>query len=200
MRRFGSSAFFVLVALLLLPAPLLAAGNVNFTYGTRSMQDDAWDDFEIDSQTVYGVTADFGGDNWPVNVAVGYYHSSDDGTLATFPILGAVDIDGDLSEWSLGAHKVWKLSNPARPFLGGGVTFLDAEAKVDSAFGDADDDDSTTGLYLEGGVFFRLAGNLNLGLSGRIVEGTDVTLFDVDGDADYYQVGLLFGFGWPASK
>ncbi|HEV8700888.1 MAG TPA: hypothetical protein VGV60_06415 [Candidatus Polarisedimenticolia bacterium] len=85
--------------------------------------------------------------------------------------------------------------NTARPFLGGGLTFVEAQADVESVLGDADDSDDTTGAYLEGGIFWRLGTMFNLGIHSRIVEATDVTLFNVDGDADYYQIGALIGFG-----
>ena len=71
-----------------------------------------------------------------------------------------------------------------------------ADARVDSALGDRSDSDDTNGIYVEGGVYWRLGKAFNLGVHGRLVEGTDVTLFDQDGDADYYQVGALIGFGW----
>lgn len=189
---------FCLVALLV-SAPASANGNLNFTSGSRTLDDDDfWE--PVEDQSDYGMTVDFGEKDWPVNIAVGYYQSSNDGTLTTFPILGDVDVEGTVREWSLGAHKVWTLRNPARPFLGGGLTFVETEAEVDSVLGDSDDQDSSNGVYLEGGVFFRLAEVLNLGLHARLTEGTDITLFDGDGDADYYQVGLLFGFGWPGRK
>jgi hypothetical protein len=186
------------LATLFLPAPALAGGNLNFTSGSRTLDDDFWD--PIEEQDDYGLTVDFGESGWPVNIAIGYYQSSNDGTVATFPVVGDVDVEGTINEWSLGAHKVWTFRGPARPFVGGGLTYLETEADLDSALGGTDDDDSSRGIYFEGGVFFRLAEVLNLGLHGRLTEGTDITLFDQDGDADYYQVGLLFGFGWPKGR
>ena len=141
------------------------------------------------------MTVDFGGKTWPINIALGYYESQDSGARANFPILGDVDMEGNVSEWSVGIYKKWEAGS-ARPFLGGGVSFVDAEAEVESILGSVDDSDSSNGVYLEGGIFWRLGEVFNLGLSGRIVEATDVTLFDIEGDADYYQVGALLGFGW----
>lgn len=187
------------IATLLASAPALAGGNLNLTYGTRTLDDeDYWD--PVDEPGFYGLTVDFGGDDWPLNIAVGYHQSNDDGNLADLPLLGPIDVEGTMSEWSVGAHKVWTLKNPARPFVGGGLTRLQADARIDSTLGDTDDDDSSAGVYLEGGVFFRLAEALNLGVQGRLTEGTEITLFDSDGDADYYQLGLLLGFGWPARR
>ena len=181
------------IVVIAVPTAARASGDVNFVYGQRSLDEDFWEPTE--DQTVIGAEIDFGGEHWPVNIAVGYWTSEDDGTLASFPILGAVDLDAELSEWSIGVHKVWK-AGIARPFVGGGVSFLDADADVSSNLGDASDSDSTNGIYVEGGIFWRLGSAFNLGLHGRILEGTDLTLFDQDGDADYWQIGGLLGFGW----
>lgn len=180
-------------AVLLLSSAAFAGGDLNFVYGTRSLDDDAWEPTE--DQEVFGATIDFGGAKWPVNIAVGYFSSEDEGELASFPILGAVDLESELSEWSVGVRKTWK-SGSTRPFIGGGVSFLDADAEVVSALGSASDGDDTEGIYVEGGVYWRLGEAFNLGMHARILEGTDVTIFDQDGDADYWQIGALLGFGW----
>jgi len=180
-------------AFLLVPSHLFADGNMNFVYGQRSLDQDFWD--PTDDQTVVGGTLDFGGKNWPVHIAAGYYRSQDDGTLNTFPILGSVDLDAEVSEWSLGVHKVWK-AGMVRPYVGGGLSFVSADADVDSVLGSTSDDDDSTGVYVQGGVFWRLGEWFNLGFDARLLEGTDLTLFDQDGDADYWQLGALIGFGW----
>jgi hypothetical protein len=182
------------LALLFVPSTARASGDVNFVYGTRSLDHDFWE--PTDDQEVYGATVDFGGAHWPVNIAVGYFKSHDDGTLNTFPILGSVDLDVHLEEYSLGVEKVWKAGKVVRPFLGGGVSHLHADAKVSAVLGSTSDDDSTNGFYVDGGIFFRLGSAFNLGIDGRVLQGTNVTLFDRDGDADYWQVGALLGFGW----
>ncbi|HXU13412.1 MAG TPA: hypothetical protein VN898_15770 [Candidatus Binatia bacterium] len=194
MRHVLASVVVLGFAILISSPCAYADGDVNFGFGSRAMDDeDSWEPTE--DQDVFGVTADFGARTWPLHMAVGYYSSSDEGQLANFPVLGPVDLDSEVSEMSLGVHKVWTVKN-ARPFLGGGVTFVDAEADVESVLGQADDDESSTGAYLEGGIFWRLGEAFNLGLQGRFVQGTDITLFDVEGDADYFQIGALIGFGW----
>ena len=187
-------AFVVLgFAILCMPTAARAGGNLNFVYGQRSLDEDFWEPTE--DQAVLGLETDFGGDNWPVTIAVGYWRSDDDGTLSNFPILGPVELEAELSEWSVGIHKVWK-AGIARPFVGGGVSFIDADADVSSNFGELSDSDDSNGVYVEGGIFWRLGKVVNLGLHGRLLEGTDLTLFDIDGDADYWQIGGLLGFGW----
>jgi Outer membrane protein beta-barrel domain len=182
------------LALLFVPSAAHASGDFNFVYGTRSLDHDFWD--PVDDQEVYGATLDFGGAHWPVNIAIGYSKSHDDGTIATFPVFGSVDLDVHIEEYSLGIEKVWKAGKVVRPFVGGGFAYVKTDAKVDSVLGSTSDDDTTNGFYIDGGVFFRLGSAFNLGIDGRFMEGTDVTLFDQDGDADYWQIGGLLGFGW----
>lgn len=196
--RHRATYLFIPLVALLLTSPALAGGDVNFTYDWRSLQDDSWE--PVDDQEALGLAVNFGAQSWPINIAVGYSESSDKATRVSIPLLGDVDQKGELSEWSLGLQKTWNLKSPARPFVGGGLTRIDAKTTFDSALGDTDDSDSSTGVYIDGGLMFRLAGSLNLGIHGRLVEGTDITLFDVDGDSDYYEFGFLVGFGWPARK
>ena len=188
------SYFLLGLVLTLLPAVARADGNFNFVYGQRSLDHDFWD--PADDQTVLGGTLEFGGKDWPIHIAAGYYKSDDEGTLNSFPILGSVDLDAEVSEWSLGIEKVWK-AGMVRPYVGGGVSFVSTDADVSSILGSVSDDDDTTGIYVQGGVFWRLGTWFNLGFDARLLEGTDVTLFDQDGDADYWQLGALVGFGWP---
>lgn len=197
MTRHACTRFMIGLAAMLLSSLLSSAawagGDFNFIYGTRSMNDDSWE--PTDDQEVEGLTVDFGGKNWPVYLAVGYSESEDKGELSSFPILGSVDLDSQLSEWDVGVRKIWSVK-PVRPYIGGGVAFIDTDAEVSSVLGSRSDSDSTQGLYVEGGIVWRIGQAFNLGIDGRIVEGTDVTLFDQDGDADYWQLGALIGFGW----
>lgn len=187
------SALLCGLGIVFLSTAAFAGGDANFIYGTRSMDDDSWE--PTDEQDVYGLTVDFGGKNWPVYLAISYFESEDEGEMASFPILGAVDLESELSEWDIGVRKIWQAGS-ARPFMGGGVAFIDADAEVESALGTAADGDDTEGIYVEGGIYWRLGEAFNLGVHGRIVEGTDVTIFDQEGDADHWQLGALFGFGW----
>jgi opacity protein-like surface antigen len=183
---------------LVITSPALAKGDVNFTYGSRTLQDDVWD--PIEDQSASSVMLDFGEKDWPVNLAIGYSHSGDDGTLSNSPIFGAINVDGNIDEWSLGAKKVFTLKNPVRPYVGGGLTRVNVDARVESSIGDSKDNDSTTGAYLEGGVYYQFRKGLNLGVHGRLTESTDVTLFDQDTSAEYHELGVLLGYSWPQHK
>ena len=74
------------------------------------------------------------------------------------------------------------------------MTALTAEIDIPSS--SADEEDDTSGLYLNAGIVWRLGKHFNVGLEGRTVVSTDLTLFDTATDADYYQFTLLIGGGW----
>ena len=61
---------------------------------------------------------------------------------------------------------------------------------------DVSDDDTTVGVYVNGGVYWRLGKRFNIGIDGRIVTGTSIELFGARGDANYGQLGLILGFGF----
>jgi len=188
------------LALITCATPALADGNANFVLGARSLDEDFWT--PTDSQAVFGVTVDFGGPQWPVNLAIGYYSSYDKDTalVDVGPVPSTADLEGSVGELSFGVLKTWKKGN-VRPFLGGGASFVEATGKFSAPGGFSDDDSSgSAGAYVEGGVYWRLARRLNIGLHARIVGGSDVTLFGVDGNADYGQFGFLVGWGWPGEK
>jgi hypothetical protein len=169
--------------------PATAGGNINLNLGPREFSDSFWD--VVDDQSGSGFTVDFGRENWPVNVAVSWQVSDGEGFESTFP----QETEAEVEEFSAGF--VWSRkaarsrSKLLRPFVGAGVSHVSAELV---SLGTVDDDDAI-GLYVVGGLLWQL-GWLNLGIETRILTGTDIRLFDTKTDADYYQVGLVVGYGW----
>jgi hypothetical protein len=170
-------------------APAVAGGNANFALGVRTLgDDDFWE--PVEEHLVLGVTVDFGKEGWPIQLAVGAYGSSDEEDF------GGAEITGSVGELSFGVLKVWKHSGGLKPYVGGGVSAVNAEGEADIGPFSIDDDDTSPGLYGQGGIAWRLGERFNLGFDARILLGTDVELFGVEGDADYFQVGVLLGWGW----
>ena len=104
-------------------------------------------------------------------------------------------------ELSFGVNKIWKPKGGIRPYIGGGLASVGVAGEVDGwMFGGSDDTDQSFGTYVHGEVFWRLGSRFNIGFAARAMLGTEVTLFGVEGDADYVQFGMVLGFGWPGSK
>lgn len=181
-----------LLAVALASAPAFAGGNANFIFGTRSLSDDLWD--PLDDQGVFGANVDFGKNGWPVNLEGGLYVSYDDDEIF------GVDVEATITELSFGVNKTWSPHRNIHPYVGGGLTRVDAEIQVDLGGISASEDDSSIGLYGHGGVYWRIGSRFNIGGDIRIVRGTDINLAGLEGDADYEQFAILLGWGWPARK
>ena len=189
----------ICLALGILATPALAGGNANFTFGARGLDQDFWGG--LDNQGVFGVTVDFGKEAWPIHLEVGAAGSgAQDKTRDPFlPV--QVDVTGGVGEVTFGVNKTWKpASGNYRPYIGGGVASVSVKTTIETTLGDVDDDDNSFGVYFHGGIFWRIGTRFNLGVDGRLMGGTSVTLFGEDGDANYGQVALLLGWGWPAGK
>jgi hypothetical protein len=190
--------FAVIIAVVVsVTTPAMAGGNANFLLGYRQFGDDEIEDFEVgalDGQPVAGVSVDFHTGDLPFNWVVGMYLSSRE-EEETIPFFGDVDVEVAFTEIDFGILKKWE-SKKTRPFVGGGLTYVEGEIEF-SVGGESDsEDDNVAAIFGEGGVYWRLGGAFNIGIGGRLVFGADLEVEDLDVDGDYLQVGLLLGWGW----
>ena len=159
-------------------------GNVNFFLGGKQLEEDDW--APVDKQPEFGVLVDFKQQTWPVSIAIDVLGSSNTATKS------GVDIEGYTFELNLGARKIWEISNsPIRPYIGGGLALVHAEFHAD----DVIDDDNATGIWINGGVYWALTENINLGLDLRYSQA-DVTLYGVEGKAGGNHAGVVLGYHW----
>jgi hypothetical protein len=167
-----------------------AEGDVNFFLGIKTLDEDDWE--PIEDQGAFGAEISIGQDTWPVMIAIDPFFSGAKDDEFGF------DLKGATSELAIGVRKIWNVDN-VHPYVGGGPSLLSASLEVENPFGaDVDDDDTTLGWWLGGGVFWRLGSRFNIGIAARFSSG-EVTLFDVDLEAGGLQGGLLLGWGWPAT-
>jgi len=132
---------------------------------------------------------DFKQDQWPVSIALDFLVSVDETT-----VFGA-NVEAITSEFNAGVRKIWEVSgSPIRPYIGGGLAFVNAELTVTDFF-TVVDDDRGTGIWLNGGVYWTLGQSFNLGLDVRYSDA-DVTLFGVDAKAGGTHIGLILGYHW----
>lgn len=175
------------------------AGDVNLNFypaSARWLDKDLWD--PVETHYAFGGTVDFGESGWPIHIALGLHGSSGVKDYDSGPL---DEITAGVGELSFGIARVWETEGRARPFLSGGLSFVSASIEVDSSFsGTADDDDESIGAWIEGGVYWRLKPHFNLGLHGRVMGGSEITLFGVEGDADYWQLGPMIGWSWPPRR
>jgi hypothetical protein len=173
------------------------AGNVLFSLGGRQLEDDAE---PFDEQGEFGVNLMYGKETWPVSLSFALLGSYDEQRVSAPFGLPALLVDAELGigELAVGVTKVWEKHTHARPYLGGGLSFLSAriEATEVTTGLSRDADDGTVAPYAEGGVFWRLGKGFNIGLGARLLFGAEVEFEGVEIDANYSQVHGLIGWGW----
>lgn len=168
--------------------PALAGGNVNFTLGNRTLNQDNYG--PLDEQPFIGGYAEFPVMAWPVDLSAGVYRSTKDDTVSGF------DVSATITEVSFGAMKTWNVMGNMYPFAGGGLSMVKVSAEVDTGSGTASADDTSGAYYAEGGVYWRMGEVFNLGVHGRFNRGSKINLEGANFNSDYFQVGVLAGFGF----
>ena len=162
-------------------------GNINFFLGAKSMEKDDW--APIEDQGEIGVLIDFKQDTWPVSIAIDLLHSSDRATLEGFRF------DGRTTELNLGVRKIWDHFPMIRPYIGGGLALINAELEGSSFGIRVSDDDTSAGIWLNGGIYWTLGSAFNIGLDLRYSKA-EVTVFGVDVEAGGGHAGLILGYHW----
>ena len=132
---------------------------------------------------------DFKQQDWPVSIALDFLGSYDEVTEI------GVNFEGTTSEFDVGVRKIWDASGSSiRPYIGGGLAFINAEIKA-IGFNTVSQDDSGTGIWFCGGVYWTLGQHFNLGLDLRYSQA-DVTLYGVEGEAGGTHAGIILGYHW----
>lgn len=185
---------------MLFAAGAQASGNITATLGTRVLDTQDWEPTE--KQAMFGVLGDFQLGRSPVHLEWGLRASADDAEES------GVDVSLAVADLSLGALFIGD-RGVARPYFGLGVASvgvgLEVEGPTPTGRRTEDDDDQSLGYYLATGVMFRIGRSFNLGVDARWLGGTEVTLFDEEGntdkaDVDSYTIGLRVGWGWDSPR
>jgi hypothetical protein len=203
MRIRGLPIVIGLLCIFLLPSlsPVFGAGSVHVRAGASALSEDAE---PAEDQTLFGLDFTFGGDDWPVLLAVDISSSSGDGVSTYYYGYGygndTVDAELSITELDVGVRKIWGAKS-LRPFVGGGLSVVDSEIEgVSALFGPFDVDDTTPGVWVDGGIVWRIGKGFEIGLDARY----SLTVVEYDfGDSEEeelelsgFSAGLLVGWGW----
>jgi hypothetical protein len=201
------SGVFLTLVVVLLPSPCGAEGSVNLVYGPRYLDDELWD--SIDGDEAFGIDFTWGKEAWPVRIAFGAFlvgDDNDDECIRIFsstecpPELAGSVLEREIFEFSVGVARYWQPGNSVEINLGGGLSSVEVE--VESSANGLTDDDSSDSFYAQAGIYWSSrdradpGGHFHLGVDFRYVTGSEFTVFDFEVDADYHQIGVVFGGGW----
>jgi hypothetical protein len=172
---------------MLMPSISLAqywSGNVDLFLGAKLLDEDDWEPVEEHGQ--FGILADFGKVDWPVNVAIGFLSS----TTSENTLLG--EFEASTSEVNLGIKKTF--GNVVRPYIGGGLAFI--TGKLEHSVSSLSVDSNTgTGFWLNGGVYLTISNHFNIGLDLR-VSSAKASIFNYDAKVGGVHAGLVLGYSW----
>jgi hypothetical protein len=168
-------------------------GNVNAFLGAKALDEDDWEPAEEHGQ--FGILVDFKKKDWPVSIAIDLLSSEGDGAVFE-PNSGLfIDLEGETTELNAGVRKIWDQHAIVRPYIGGGLAFISADATGSAAGFTLSDDDSAVGFWINGGVYWTLNTSFNIGLDLRYSQA-EVTLIDTDVNAGGGHAGLILGYHW----
>jgi hypothetical protein len=176
----------LLLAMFLPVAAHASAGAVHVFVGQKFLDEEDWE--PLDSQLEFGIDAVLGGDDWPIWINVGLFGASDEEELNALE-----EVEATTTEFSIGINKTWTRQQ-FRPFLSGGLAFVNTDFEFRDPDGVFEDDDSGTGLYAQGGGYWRIGSSLNVGGMLRY------SVFSDDFEGGGLHVGLIAGFGWPKAR
>jgi opacity protein-like surface antigen len=165
------------------------SNNINFFFGQKTLETDDWGDF--DQQAEFGILCDFRGQDWPVSIAVELIGSAkEEGSLT-----------GSTGEFAVGVKKIWESAGtPIRPFVGVGLSSITAKFEEEFDDGTLSSDGTALGYFVEGGVYFTVGENLNIGALVRYsyasVTIDDVGYDEFDINAGGTQTGIFIGYHW----
>jgi len=209
-RRMQAIAPVLLAGWMLSGAVLAGGGEASLLLGQRALAEGELEDAGADSASQFGVAVSLDFD-WPVALALDLLSSSDDETqdLSTsFPFQIATDVE--TLEFDVGIRKFFLEESKFRPYIGGGLAWIQLEAtQVESgSFGPGteysttvvDDDDAGAGLWLDGGFLYRF-GSFHVGVDVRWSDASadlipNGSTGSVDLDSGGTQYSAAFGYHW----
>lgn len=178
-----------------LSPPAMAAGNVNVFLGGKFLDENDWE--PVEKQLEGGLLVDFGGTNWPVNLAVDLLYSSGEDSI--FAMNGfnvtSLHLEGSTAEIDVGLRKNWGHAEKGFVSLGGGFAVIQATVKGDFQGNSASDDDVGYGGWISAGAVSTFSQKWNIGIHARWSKA-EVTIGTVTGEAGGFHGGLLAGYHW----
>ncbi|MCP3916090.1 MAG: porin family protein [bacterium] len=179
---------------------------IDLHFGELELDDSDWG--SLDNQRSGSFAVDWGSNATGLRWEVAYSGSTDDlnnvetatNLMTMMPEDVTVDVDGRTEELSAGARYVFGKQSRFRPYVGLGLSWLEASIERDEPDGfelaDDGESESDLGLYAQLGGYYYIGDGLRAGLAYRAVFGPEFELSGVDLDGDYQRVTIFIGFSF----
>ena len=189
-----------------------AETNLNFVLGAKLLDSEDWP--VGDNQGSIAFLSTFGPSEWPVQVAIDILGSGSGSKAVFYPEPG-VEIRGNelidsTFELDVGVRKIWRAGR-ARPFVGGGLAVIWGQQEVEFQRPPPVDiegnpifpypplvlseEDEAPGVWIDGGIFWRLGKMFNIGLEARFSRA-ELSFSTREVQAGGFNLGLILGWGW----
>ncbi|MGM0593078.1 MAG: outer membrane protein [Pseudomonadota bacterium] len=192
----GIHAFALCLSLAAAPAAAEWNANLNAFLGAKALDEDDW---VADAHSEAGLMIDFGGENWPVHIAMDVFGSRGDYDGMVYNLresdLYYYEEEVRTSEFNFGLRRYWRVLGNMHPYVGGGIAFVHLKAEAQRE-GEPrySDSGSGEGLWLGGGIQWRFE-QFNLGFNLRTSYAT-VELDSGDYDGGGGHAGVVLGFNF----
>lgn len=161
--------------------------NFNGVVGRRTVGDKDWEPFHTYSEI--GVEGSWGKADEPLMFATDFFASQDskrDGSQTLY---------SNSYQLQLGLRKIWTFGKRWNPYGGAGLTLVDTDIERATSSGKERASDDAYGMWLGGGIFYRIGRNFNLGIAARASLMTTYRLFGVDRGGNSTHIGVVIGWG-----
>ena len=187
-------AMIVVAGLATMPAQ--AGGNVNALLGQKELDQTYSDTENVQEQDMLGLMMDWGGEGWPVHIALDIVNSSQDVNDNDFD----VNVDGSTLAIDGGVRWYFVKDRNWEPYIGGGVAYISGEVDTSGDNNDIEFDDSTVGYWVNGGIKWVIGEHFNLGGDVRWEKAELDVEDDLNNPVDIEAGGLgyavLLGYRW----
>jgi opacity protein-like surface antigen len=194
-RRRGSLAFPILFAILAgtaaqgiaLAAPEDWDWNYNGIIGRRDVGDKEWSPFH--GYNEIGVEGSWGKADEPLMFATDFFASQDTARD------GPATLISKSYQLQLGLRKIWTFSKRWNPYGGAGFALADTKAQQ-RAHGEIESGrDDSYGVWVGGGIFYRIGRNFNVGLAARASLMKSYRIFGATRGGNSTHIGIIIGWG-----
>ena len=152
----------------------------------------------VDEAMAFGLAYSYEAPVLGYELGLQYTSEDDDSVVDLLGVSVPLSVQLDTMELYGGVRKTFFEGSAVRPYVGAGVTLIQADAEFDLGGIAADFDDQGFGGYVRAGLLVPINDRFRIGLDARFVRGVEFDFDPAGGsdslDGDFDQFGLVFEY------